>query len=179
MLQDESLGLVFLHGLQASSAPLMLSTAIDRLAHPVLAVLQDAEQAGYFYNDLLQILGQDKVLFYPSSYRRAVKYAQNDAANGILRTEVLARLARTTAEGNTEADRFVIVSCPEALSQLVVSKKRLEDKAIHLAVGDEVEIDDLLEKMREWGMQEQDYVYEPGQFAQRGSISDVCSYRSE
>ena len=66
MLQDESLGLVFLHGLQASSAPLMLSTAIDRLAHPVLAVLQDAEQAGYFYNDLLQILGQDKVLFYPS-----------------------------------------------------------------------------------------------------------------
>ena len=50
---------------------------------------------------------QDKVLFYPSSYRRAVKYAQSDAANGILRTEVLARLARTTAEGNTEADRFV------------------------------------------------------------------------
>jgi len=179
MLQDESLGLVFLHGLQASSAPLMLSTAIDRLAHPVLAVLQDAEQAGYFYNDLLQILGQDKVLFYPSSYRRAVKYAQNDAANGILRTEVLARLARTTAEGNTEADRFVIVSCPEALSQLVVSKKRLEDKAVRLAVGDEVEIDDLLEKMREWGMQEQDYVYEPGQFAQRGSIVDVYSYSSE
>ena len=179
MLQDESLGLVFLQGLQASAAPLMLSTAIDQLAHPVLAVLQDAEQAGYFYNDLLQILGQDKVLFYPSSYRRAVKYAQNDAANGILRTEVLARLARTTAEGNTEADRFVIVSCPEALSQLVVSKKRLEDKAIHLAVGDEVEIDDLLEKMREWGMQEQDYVYEPGQFAQRGSIVDVYSYSSE
>ena len=179
MLQDESLGLVFLQGLQASAAPLMLSTAIDQLAHPVLAVLQDAEQAGYFYNDLLQILGQDKVLFYPSSYRRAVKYAQSDAANGILRTEVLARLARTTAEGNTEADRFVIVSCPEALSQLVVSKKRLEDKAIHLNVGDEVETDELMEQMREWGMQEQDYVYEPGQFAQRGSIIDVYSYSSE
>ena len=179
MLQDESLGLVFLQGLQASAAPLMLSTAIDSLARPVLAVLQDAEQAGYFYNDLLQILGQDKVLFYPSSYRRAVKYAQSDAANGILRTEVLARLARTTAEGNTEADRFVIVSCPEALSQLVVSKKRLEDKAIHLAVGDEVETDELMEQMREWGMQEQDYVYEPGQFAQRGSIIDVYSYSSE
>ena len=52
-------------------------------------ILQDNDEAGYFYHDLTQILGTDNVLFFPSSYRRAVKYAQRDAANEILRTETL------------------------------------------------------------------------------------------
>ena len=58
----------------------------------MLFVLQDAEEAGYFYHDLTQMMGTDNVLFFPSSYRRAVKYAQRDAASEILRTEVLSRI---------------------------------------------------------------------------------------
>ena len=34
-------------------------------------------------------------------------------------------------------------------------------------------------KLREFGFTEVDYVYEPGQFAMRGSIVDVYSYSSE
>ena len=178
MIEDETCRLIFLQGLLASSAPLMLSAVTPKLSRPVLVVMQDAEEAGYFYNDLLQILGQERALFYPSSYRRAVKYGQNDPANEISRTEVLARLARIGQDAQAEGS-FVIVSCPEALSQLVVDKNRLQDRVVSLAVGDVVETDLLLEKLREWGFQECDYVYEPGQFAQRGSIVDVFSFTSE
>ena len=137
-------------------------------------VLQDNEEAGYFYHDLTQILGTENVLFFPSSYRRAVKYGQRDAANEILRTETLSRLSAQTA-----GDTLYVVTCPEALSELVVSKRRLDERTINIAVGDIVDFADLGRKMREFGFKEVDYVYEPGQFAMRGSIIDVYSYSSE
>jgi transcription-repair coupling factor (superfamily II helicase) len=60
--------------------------------------MQDADDAGYFYHDLVQMLGEEQVLFFPSSYRRAIKYGQRDAANEILRTEVLARLSNQNSQ---------------------------------------------------------------------------------
>lgn len=77
----------FLRGLCASSASLFSSVLVQRTNIPYLFVLGDLEEAGYFYHDLTQILGGEKVLFFPSSFRRAIKYGQKDAANEILRTE--------------------------------------------------------------------------------------------
>ena len=201
-ISDESVRHVFLSGLLASSASVFFSAVAERVngkknAKPktqncdaqsqklniqhstfntltAIFVLQDNEEAGYFYHDLTQILGTDNVLFFPSSYRRAVKYGQRDAANEILRTETLSRLSAQTA-----AEALYVVTCPEALSELVVSKRRLDERTINIAVGDIVDFADLGRKMREFGFKEVDYVYEPGQFAMRGSIIDVYSYSSE
>ena len=201
-ISDESVRHVFLSGLLASSASVFFSAVAERVngkknAKPktqncdaqsqklniqhstfntltAIFVLQDNEEAGYFYHDLTQILGTDNVLFFPSSYRRAVKYGQRDAANEILRTEMLSRLSAQTA-----AEALYVVTCPEALSELVVSKRRLDERTINIAVGDIVDFADLGRKMREFGFKEVDYVYEPGQFAMRGSIIDVYSYSSE
>ena len=96
-LGDESVCTVFLGGLCASAAPLLFSAlplvAPRIMQHPFLFLLDDAEEAGYFYHDLTQILGENQVFYFPSSYRRAIKFAQRDAANEILRTEVLSRIA--------------------------------------------------------------------------------------
>ena len=201
-ISDESVRHVFLSGLLASSAPVFFSAVAERvngkknsklktqncdapsqklnIQHSTfntltaVFVLQDNEEAGYFYHDLTQILGTENVLFFPSSYRRAVKYGQRDAANEILRTETLSRLSAQTA-----GDALYVVTCPEALSELVVSKRRLDERTINIAVGDIVDFADLGRKMREFGFKEVDYVYEPGQFAMRGSIIDVYSYSSE
>ena len=182
-ISDESVRHVFLSGLLASSAPVFFSAVAERVngkknsklkTLTAVFVLQDNEEAGYFYHDLTQILGTENVLFFPSSYRRAVKYGQRDAANEILRTETLSRLSAQTA-----GDALYVVTCPEALSELVVSKRRLDERTINIAVGDIVDFADLGRKMREFGFKEVDYVYEPGQFAMRGSIIDVYSYSSE
>mgnify|MGYP002620332656 CR=1 FL=1 len=140
----------------------------------LLFIMQDADEAGYLYHDLSQILGQQRVFFMPSSYRRAIKYGQRDAANEVLRTEVLARL---TAVGDGAA--LYIVSYPEAVAELVVSKQRLADRTLHLQAGQTIVVDKLLDTLRQWGFHEVDYVYEPGQFALRGSLLDVYSYSAE
>lgn len=142
-----------------------------RLKRSVLFVLDDADEAGYFYHDLTQMLGQESVFFFPSSYRRAVKYGQRDAANEILRTEVLARLSA----GNP----IFIVSYPDALAELVVSKQHLDEKILKLSVAQQIPQVDVVHQLRDFKLQEVDYVYEPGQFAVRGSIIDVYSYSCE
>lgn len=162
---------VFLSGLVCSSAPLFFAAVKERLARTVLFVLDDADEAGYFYHDLVQILGQEQAFFFPSSYRRAVKYGQKDAANEILRTEVLARLS-------SEQPLF-IVSYPDALAELVVSKQNLDERIIKLSVGEQVSQVQISHQLRDFGFVETDYVYEPGQFAVRGSILDIYSYSCE
>ena len=189
-VNDESVKHLFLKGMVASSAPVFFAAAASRTENgkkgaqkPLTAVfiLQDNDEAGYFYHDLTQILGTDNVLFFPSSYRRAVKYGQRDAANEILRTETLSRLsaAHTAGKGKNNPGFLYVVTCPEALSELVVSKRNLDERTISIGVGDIVNLTDLGRKMRNLGFEEVDYVYEPGQFAMRGSIVDVYSYSSE
>ena len=189
-VNDESVKHLFLKGMVASSAPVFFAAAASRTDNgkkraqkPLTAVfiLQDNDEAGYFYHDLTQILGTDNVLFFPSSYRRAVKYGQRDAANEILRTETLSRLsaAHTDRKGKDNPGFLYVVTCPEALSELVVSKRNLDERTISIGVGDIVNLTDLGRKMRSLGFEEVDYVYEPGQFAMRGSIVDVYSYSSE
>ena len=171
LLDKKTVKAVFLKGLVCSSTPIFFASMHKQLDRNVLFVLEDADEAGYFYHDLTQCLGQDSVYFFPSSYRRAIKYGQKDSANEILRTEVLARLS----QGNTT----YIVSYPEALAELVVSKKNLNDKILRLKVQQEISLVDIEHQLRDFGFVETDYVYEPGQFAVRGSILDVYSYSCE
>ena len=160
---------IFLEGLLGSSAPMLFASLASKCQSQLLFVLQDAEEAGYFYHDLTQLMGTDQVLFFPSSYRRAVKYAQRDAASEILRTEVLTRLSFV---------RYV-VTYPEALAELVVSKKNLDSRTLTLEKDQTIAVSDIEKTLREFGFHEVDYVYEPGQFAVRGSILDVYSYSCE
>ncbi|KAA4696208.1 DEAD/DEAH box helicase, partial [Bacteroides intestinalis] len=122
--------------------------------------------------DLTQILGTEKVLFFPSSFRRAIKYGQKDAANEILRTEVLSRLQKGE-EG------LCVVTYPDALAEKVVSRKELGDKTLKLHTGENVDTNFITEVLRSYGFEYVDYVYEPGQYAVRGSIIDVFSFSSE
>ena len=160
---------IFLKGLLGSSAPMLFASLARKCQSQLLFVLQDAEEAGYFYHDLTQLMGTDQVLFFPSSYRRAVKYAQRDAASEILRTEVLTRLSSV---------RY-IVTYPEALAELVVSKQKLDERTLVLEKDQTIAVSDIEKTLRDFGFREVDYVYEPGQFAVRGSILDVYSYSCE
>ena len=106
LLMDEGLREIRLDGLVASAASVMFAALTEKcpeaLAHPYLFVMDDEEQAGYFYHDLTQILGTEHVCFLPSSFRRAVKYGQRDAGNEILRTDALSAL--TNGKGNENED---------------------------------------------------------------------------
>ena len=167
---------IFLKGLHCSSAPLLFCSVARSVGRScILIVLNDQEEAAYFYHDMVQTMGDDNVLYFPSAYRRAAKYGQKDDASGILRTEVLSRITTVEPGGKT----LVIVSSPDALAETVVSKQSLEDRSVQLSVGQTIDRDELQERLYNLGFQRVDYVYEPGQYALRGSILDVFSFSSE
>ena len=172
LLKDPSVRTLFCGGLCASAASLFSSVLVQRGEFPFVFILGDLEEAGYFYHDLTQILGTEKVLFFPSSFRRAIKYGQKDAANEILRTEVLSRLQKGE-EG------LCVVTYPDALAEKVVSRKELGDKTLKLHTGENVDTNFITEVLRSYGFEYVDYVYEPGQYAVRGSIIDVFSFSFE
>ena len=175
-LAGKRTGNVFLQGLRASSAPLLFCGVAQNGDKPcILIILNDQEEAAYFYHDMVQTMGDENVLYFPSAFRRAAKYGQKDDASEILRTEVLSRL--TTVEPG--ADTLVIVTSADALAEKVVSKSSLEDKSIRISVGETLDREELQNLLLELGFNRVDYVYEPGQFALRGSILDVFSFSSE
>lgn len=180
ILEDKSVKTVFLQGLVASAAPVMFAATAKSAPSVAIFILNDTDEAGYFYHDLMRIAGKTDVLFFPSSYRRHIKYGQRDAANEILRTEVLSRLSEIADRSKDQSgNSLFIVTCPEAMSELVVSRKRLDERRITVRVGEEHDVIKLSGTLRDFGFTEVDYVYEPGQFALRGSILDVFSFSSE
>ena len=181
MLGDKSVDTAYIGGASASAVPVLFASVARSVGRLCLFVLDDAEEAGYFYHDLTQMLGNRDVLFFPSSYRRQVKYGQRDSANEILRTEVLGRLlaASSSSTLGEAGGALYVVTCPEALSELVVSRRKLDERTVILDAGSMHDIVRLGRQLRELGFSEVDYVYEPGQFAVRGSILDVFSFSSE
>ena len=203
MLCDKSARTGYIDGALASAVPVLFASVAGCVGRPCLFVLNDAEEAGYFYHDLTQMLGNANVLFFPSSFRRQVKYGQRDAASEILRTEVLGRLLGGSEERRVKSEEFItkganntsgqessslfplpssllyIVTCPEALAELVVSRRKLDERTVILGAGETHDIVQLSKQLRSLGFEETDYVYEPGQFAVRGSILDVFSFSSE
>lgn len=175
LLKEDTSGNIFLKGLSCSATPVIFSSLSDKVDNTFIFILQDADEAGYIYHDLVQIIGSDNVLFFPSGYKRAAKHGQRDSANEILRTEVLAKVA----SHNSTSNALFIVSYPDALAELVVSKKQLDERRLSLKVGQNIDITDVEHILREYGFAETDYVYEPGQFAIRGSILDVYSFSCE
>ena len=172
LLKDASIQHIFCGGLAASAASLFSSVLVRQGGCPFVFILGDLEEAGYFYHDLTQVSGSENVLFFPSSFRRAIKYGQKDAANEILRTEVLSRLQKGDRD-------LCIVTYPDALAEKVVSRQELNDNTLKLYTGEKVDTSFITDVLRTYGFEYVDYVYEPGQYAVRGSIIDVFSFSSE
>lgn len=171
VLHDNQMREIGLYGLKASSCPLLFAALSESLTSPLVFILEDADHAGYFYHDLSRVVSSESLCFFPSSYRRAIKYGQRDAANEIMRTDTLSRVQ--------QGGKVLVVTYPEALCELVISQKALRAATQELAVGEHFDVTALYRQFKKWGFVETDYVYEPGQFARRGSLLDIFSFSCE
>lgn len=172
LLSDRKIRRIRLRGLPGS-APAMLFAGLEKHGLPYLIVADDEEGAGYLYHDLLQITGDPKsVAIFPSGYKRHIKYGQPDPPARILRTETLDSLQ------SSEPPRWIVTS-PDAIAEKVPLPAELDGATLRLKSGIKDVMSSTVVRLRELGFKEVDYVYEPGQFARRGSILDVFSYSYE
>ncbi|MDE5774009.1 MAG: transcription-repair coupling factor [Muribaculaceae bacterium] len=151
------------------SAPAMLFSGLKKRKTPYIIVADDPDTAGYMYHDLCQIAGEQSVAIFPSGYKRDIKYGQPDEAARILRTDAL------NAWSKNPQLRWLVTS-PEALAEKVPAPARLDQHTLSIKSGGRWLMTDIIKRLREEGFKETDYVYEPGQFARRGSILDIFSY---
>ncbi len=160
-----------LQGLVGSSRSLVTAAAFEETTLTHLVLLPDRESAAYFFNDLQQILA-DRVYYFPSSFKRGFHTGIKDNQGLLSRTEVLNHL-------NSRARKFIIVSYPEAVSEKVVNKKYLEKNTLKLSVGEQVNMDFILDLLVEYEFERADFVAEPGQFSLRGGLIDVYSFSND
>ncbi len=158
-------------GLTGSLDSLFLAGTVKNSNAPTFIILSDKEEAAYFYNDLNNLLPDENVYFFSSSYKRSIQFGQEDPTNIILRTEVLNAIKNR--------DNYLIVTYPESIIEKVISKDEIEKKTIQLQRGEKISTDFLNDMLFEYGFEQVDFVYEPGQFSMRGSIIDIFSFSDD
>ncbi|MCB8994996.1 MAG: transcription-repair coupling factor [Bacteroidales bacterium] len=172
LLQEAGGKFMQLKGLSGSSRSAFIHACLSQAKGTHLIILPEKEEAAYFYNDLTSLdKGSERSLFFPSSYVRSIQYKKTDDANIITRTQVLKRL------GEKRVASFV-VTYPEALMERVISRKGLDDNTFEMKEGEKVSREFLRDLLETYKFELVDFVYEPGQYALRGSIIDIFSYSS-
>ncbi|MDP3002695.1 MAG: transcription-repair coupling factor [Bacteroidales bacterium] len=165
-------GNIRIEGLSGSSKAMVLSLVFHKTQTTHVVIIPEKEDAAYFYNDLISLVGEDSVFFFPSTYKRSVQYEQTEPANIVLRTEVLNHLASGKRKG-------IVVTYPESVMEKVVSRKNLKKNTFNISNGDKISLEFLEEMLHEYNFVRTDFVYEPGQYSIRGSIADVFSYSAD
>ncbi len=159
-------------GLSGSSATVAFSVLREMYPYQSLFILNDREEAAFFFDDL-QVLGRaDDLLFFPSSYKRNIWHDHIDNENIILRTDVLNKLSG-------KEKKYLIITYPEAIMEMVVSESGLRKHTLHIKIGEKLSISFINELLFEYGFERVEFVFEPGQYAIRGSIVDIFSYSNE
>ncbi len=163
---------IHLKGLIGSSKTILAANLSEILQNSMLFLLADREEAAYLYDDLNNLgLGQS-VIFFPSSYKRSIQYDQPDQEFIVQRTEALNTIQ------NSE-NPYLIITFHEAIVEKVISPENFKKNTLQINAGDKISIRFINEFLFEYGFERVDFVYEPGQFAVRGSIVDIFSYSNE
>jgi transcription-repair coupling factor (superfamily II helicase) len=172
---------IFLKNLRGSASQFVAASVLQ---HPscsrlnYLIVLNDAEEAAYFFNTLENLTGALDIFYFPSSFRKNKNFRLLNASHIMLRTEALTRIS--SAENSaTGINRKILVTYPEALHEKVVHPEAYSSNIIYIKKGDTLQVNQLLLKLADLGFERSDFVYEPGQFAIRGGILDIYSFGND
>jgi transcription-repair coupling factor (superfamily II helicase) len=171
-INSDKTGKISIEGLSGSSRAMVLSLVFQKTLTTHVVIIPEKEDAAYFYNDLVSLLGDESVFFFPSTYKRSIQYEQTEPANIVLRTEVLNHLASGKRKG-------IIITYPESVMEKVVSRKNLKKNTFNIGKGDKISLEFLEEMLHEYNFIRTDFVYEPGQYSIRGSLADVFSYSAD
>lgn len=169
-----------INGLSGSALSLLASEITQTPLSTQLFVLSNRERAAFFYNDLEKLLDDHnvplpnkKVHYLPSSYKRAHTSSEIDKSNVKLRSEIINKIS------NHPNCPYIIVTYPEAIAEKVVSQQFLSNNSFSIKQDTEIPTDIFLQFLYEFEYCQEEFVFEPGQFAWRGSIFDIFSFSEE
>lgn len=161
----------YIEGIKASGKSLLLSAIYKLTSGKFFIIYEDSETAAYAYNDISNILGKDNIGILPSSYTINKKHNTIDVSSEILRTDALNIILNN--------DSFIVISSPEGISELITNKQNFSSQRINISKNSNISQESIIQSLIEWGFEQVEFVYQPGQFSQRGSILDIFSFSNE
>jgi transcription-repair coupling factor (superfamily II helicase) len=166
-------GKTLLHNIIGSQSAATAAGLFLKTDYSGLFIMPDAEQAAYFENDLQQLLPNQDILLFPSSYKKHGSFTEHNNNNILLRAQVIDSLM------NKRNGQRLIVTYPDAVVEMTVSAETIRENTMRLHLGEKVDLDFMLDLLIEYGFERVDFVYEPGEFSIRGGIVDVFSFGYE
>ncbi len=164
-----------LKALSESSISLFLAFFFEKTKKNNLIILSGKEEAAYFYNDIVNIIGDKNILFFPSSYKHSIKRGLSDKIeneNLILRTEVLNSFVK-------KDKKSIIISYPASLIEKVISVKELKNNILQLKTNENLGLEFVEEILIEYKFEKVDFVYKAGQYSRRGNLIDIFSFSND
>jgi transcription-repair coupling factor (superfamily II helicase) len=158
--------LVQIEGLAAAAKSWMIAGLFDQTKRTILLVTYTYEQAERIAEDLpFYGIPRDQVLFYPPS--DAMIYEEGAPNFSVIgeRMGVLQALA---------TGRTAIVVAPiNAALRRTMPRHILSESCMSVKVGEELDMDDFIEKLVKMGYERTDVVDRHGEFSRRGGMIDV------
>ena len=161
---------VHLEQMVGGAYSLYAAGTVERMGGIHIFLTDDRDSAAYLVNDLYELLGEERVEFFSSGYKRSAAYGSEDAQGVVRRTSALNAIT-TFKKGF-----LAVCTYPEALAESVAEPVDMAEQSLHLKVGDRMEQSTLVNWLMEHGFNRVDFVYEPGQYSVRGGIVDIFSY---
>ncbi|MCQ2974467.1 MAG: transcription-repair coupling factor [Bacteroidales bacterium] len=161
-------------GLNTSAIAFFISSDKIINSKPTIYIANSDENAAYLYNDFQSAENNREVFFYPFSHKKsALKKAENIICPEFIlsKTEVLDKISKL--------NNYIIVTYPEAIAENVISANDLIKNTLELEVGNKINTDFVIEVLESYNFTRTDFVFQPGQYSQRGSIIDIFSFSND
>ncbi|MBN8237489.1 transcription-repair coupling factor [Halobacillus kuroshimensis] len=158
-------------GLSGASRSLMISLLQQSLDRPVILVTHQLIQAQQLYDDMQELADPDQVHLYPVNELIASEIA---VASPELRSQRIEALSQWLNQ-----EKGVLIAPVAALKRMMPPQSYWERNLLPFRVGEEINLEDYLERFISMGYERTEMVATPGEFSLRGGILDVYPLTAE
>lgn len=152
-------------GLTGSARPVMVDALFEHVQKPIYIVSPNLLQAQKMADELVGLLGEEHVHYYPADEFIAADLA---VASPELRAERIA-----TLDCLARGEKAVYIIPIAGLRKIMPPKEHWIHYFLQTAVGQEVQIEEWLQTLVAMGYVRNSMVTTPGEFALRGGILDI------
>lgn len=152
-------------GLSGSARPALLDTIYDANKKPIYIISPNLLQAQKMFDDLVKLVGEDYVHYYPADEFIA---ADMTIASPELRAQRI-----ETLDHMLHQQKGIYIIPVAGMRKIMAPKDAWLTLNLNVALGEEINVEDWLQKLVTMGYTRSQMVTTPGEFALRGGILDI------
>jgi transcription-repair coupling factor (superfamily II helicase) len=152
-------------GLSGSARTVFLAAIYEQTKRPVLVVTHNLLQAQKLYDDLVNLVGENEVYLYPANELIAAEIS-------ISSPELKAQRIEALNHWSKKKSGMVIVPMA-GLRKMLPTKELWSKFQITFKLGEEIDMDTVLNRFVSMGYARAGMVSAPGEFSVRGGIIDI------